>query len=551
MGAGVGTLQTAAAPLMQGGNAAWSIDLINNIQKSVLKGFEGGFKKVAKTLRDPASGTSRVGGRGWGDGRNITQSTAGGMGGQFGAQQNVGGQFGSSRTLGRGQSRRMRTQPQGGGGGDDSGGGGGGLAMAGAAFGGLGMVAAIAGGVLSVALDVVSASVKTRHQEIMKVAQTERPLAMISALGGSGRNTLATYNKDGSEKTPFGSAGILTQGAASGFKPAEAAQIGAGYYKSLGGQRSYMNPFALTLAGLSSDVEARFASTIGAGIGALREFDKEESTNDKGVTTTSYSVRHAGSHSSDVLGLGHSDGLRGQRLDEMLSRLTNTIQTLGEQNLRVDVGRQAQFLRQLRGSGHVKDAAFSGLDTVRTANSFAQMAMDGRGMLTNPFKQLAPMMLMSKAVSGGGSFQDILARAEGFAEDPISARKAILSFGKSSAEKALAGRGVSAKRGQIDRLLMGDLDAAKFSEYTGNANGGFHNKILAKHEIEKYNMVAKGQEKNKTILNSVHAIDKAQLTISDLDTVVTALDAVTTVLGKGTEILTKMDEVIGLLKQAF
>ncbi len=215
---------------------------------------------------------------------------------------------------------------------------------------------------------ILEEAVQSRFENVMKIANIERPMAGSKAMGGFSGGFGEGY---------FGHASNL------GFRTSEAAQMMSQFSRSIGakggGKTAFnagVDPFQATLSGMSSEMMARYVSLGGLGGGATG-----------GIGGVSANL-------SGAMGTlqGKNFDLRGAKVDEALARISSATTQMAEQGLSLNLGSVNQSMADLAASGAAAAGggpnAFGGMHAVRGTMKLSQTAGQAGGMFTAPFANL-------------------------------------------------------------------------------------------------------------------------------------------------------------------
>lgn len=307
---------------------------------------------------------------------------------------------------------------------------------------------------------------RERYGVIGDLAELERPAEMLRALGGPAGMA--------DPQSPF-----HMLGARYGLRPAQTLSALLPGYRAAGGART-LGPEAF----LQAELSGLSASNVGAffGLGA------------KGAGGIG-----APGALGLLLGFANQEGLRGAKIEQLLSMIeghTNAAAQRGGEVDLTDVARTAFALRATSGE-------FVGTQGVRGALALSSLGGGALENLTGLFGQIGPNALLAAAASGGGGVFEIAKRLSEFQRNPSLVPDALTRIlGPEAAGFALLGAGFSPQQAEA---LGGGLRAGV------PVAGGFgasekrldYAPMLADQERELMGIVSADREVNRELIKQV------------------------------------------------
>jgi len=271
------------------------------------------------------------------------------------------------------------------------------LAAGGALFGG--------------AMSIVGGAQDFAYQKLVEQAGLERP-----------RYLGATMGVDLSSKGR-----LATEGRNLGFRDAETAYMLSQYASSVG---------VADMSGMENPLRYQ---TMGVGLGAQAFYMQSAAVGGGGSQNLAEAQKGLGG----LIGIGFQSGLRGDRLQELVTRIAGILEGFKEKGLTLDREGTNQF---------IADAMASGISGVRAAKGMQAMQGEASSLserLMSPYRQLGQAALMSYVGQRAGSDLEAAEMAEELEQDPQRLYGALRSQG-----------------------LSGDALDRYFSALTGNTREG-------------------------------------------------------------------------------
>lgn len=354
----------------------------------------------------------------------------------------------------------------------------------------LGGVAKGGAALVGLATNVIAQGVSLRHGRLSEIAALERPREIYRVAGGGGGLSL------GDE--------AFRDAATYGFKPAEAAGMLASYARSSGTTPS-INPWVLTLGGISPEMAARYEGMGAPGGGALR-----------GYFGTGNSLKSA-------LGLGQSMGLRARHLDEFLGRQTAMGARAMEAGDFLDLDAVNSFAFRSWSAGQDASAVsggpnvFGGSRSLQAAGSLQGMAYGAADSFAGMFSGLGQMAMLSEAFRNSTDPLEAIAFMQRAGRDPDAVRMILKkNLGGYGAAMAMSGQGIGATQA---RILGGELPDGTWSSFQYGADAGNlpYSGRIAGNDLDMLNHVNSFDRKsNMEILDAAPKIEDIMLNFSNM-----------------------------------
>jgi hypothetical protein len=311
----------------------------------------------------------------------------------------------------------------------------------------------------------VLAGAQERYQQIGELANLERPAEMLRALGGP--------NTRGNPQDPF-----FAMAARFGLRPAEALGVVTSGFRAAGGAPTMGAQAFLQadLAGLSPAGVGSFFGLGAAGSGGVGAV--------KGL--------------QQLLGFASQEGLKGAKVEQLLTRIESHTGAVAERGGRLDLSDLAMLAFDLRATS----PAFEGGQGVRGAVALSQLGGGALEQLTGNFAGLGEGALLAAAASEGGGIFEILKRLDAYRREPSRVPGAIGGVLGGAAPFAYLGAGFSPE--QAEALGRGvTATEPGLGGFGANAGNLRLAPRLAEQEREILGIVASKPDVNERLIEEV------------------------------------------------
>ena len=192
-------------------------------------------------------------------------------------------------------------------------------------------------------------------------------------------------------------------------------------------------PFQLARSGISPDLVARMIGLGGKGMG--------------GAGGVAAMARGA----TGTIGFAESEGLRGDKISEMLARISASTTQLAEQGMALDPGAVTSFMSGVSGIGRGKGPGgtdlFGGMNATRAATTLTGMGAGAVNKGRQPFADMGNSLLMAQAFSESDTYMEAMGKMEDWTGDPDQVRRKMVQAGGSEAASfAMFGGGMGSRQ---------------------------------------------------------------------------------------------------------
>lgn len=270
---------------------------------------------------------------------------------------------------------------------------------------------AAGGAVFGGASSIVAGAQDYTYQKMVEQAGLERPRYLASTMGLD----LSSQGRLSAESRKLG------------FRDSESAYMLSQYASSVG---------VADMSGMENPLRYQ---TMGIGLGAQAFYMQSAAVGGGGSQNLAEAQKGLGG----LIGAGFQSGLRGDRLQELVTRIAGILEGFKERGLTLDREGTNQF---------IADAMASGISGVRASKGMQAMQGEASGLsqqLMAPYRQLGQAALMSYVGQRAGSDLEAAQMAEELEQDPERLYGALRSQG-----------------------LSGDALERYFSSLTGNVREG-------------------------------------------------------------------------------
>jgi len=284
-----------------------------------------------------------------------------------------------------------------------------------------------AGALVSGGASILAEGQDFYYSKLMEQAQLERPRYLAGTMGMD----LSTGSR------------LVRQGEELGYKESETAYMMAQLASSVGSTDvgGIQNPLRFQAAGIGVGAQAFYLQSGGVGGGGTR------------------GVEAAQRDLSGLIGTGYQTGLRGERLQELVTRIASIMEGFKEQGLTLNRESSNQLLA---------DAMQSGISPIRAAKFEQTLAGETGGLkqqLLAPYRELGQAALMSYAGQTAKSDLEAADIMEQLQQDPQRAYSALRSqgIGQEAIERYFASATGSVREGRIlaQGLQRGEVKRAE------------------------------------------------------------------------------------------